>query len=161
MGLTFDYSKLRNDAFLAGKLKAKKKKSKNKHKKLLSVSFTEKQLKQKQNNKEREESPMETKIKLFLRKKNIHFVQEYSNTTLINPKTNYLLFIDFYLPKLNIAIEYDGKQHFIDENKEKLKSQKYRDKIKDKWCKDHGIKLLRINYLQQDKYEELINNFLN
>lgn len=57
---------------------------------------------------------------------------------------------DFYLPEENICIEFDGEQHFrpIDyfggENTFKL-TQK-RDKIKNKYCKNNNIKLLRIKY---------------
>jgi very-short-patch-repair endonuclease len=57
---------------------------------------------------------------------------------------------DFYLPKLNICIEYDGEQHFILKKywggeKEFKKIQK-RDKIKNQYCKKNHINLLRIKY---------------
>lgn len=70
---------------------------------------------------------------------------------------------DFYLPKYNKAIEYDGKQHFVpiehyggvEAYKQRIKN----DEIKNKYCKDKGIDLLRIPYTVTNIEEEL-NNFL-
>ena len=59
-----------------------------------------------------------------------------------------VLYFDFYLPDLNICIEYDGIQHFKPiecfggENKFKL--DQLRDKIKNDYCNENNIKLLRI-----------------
>lgn len=56
--------------------------------------------------------------------------------------------IDFYLPKYNIAIECQGKQHFLtgctfsNNQKETLNEVKERDEIKLSLCKEHGIKVL-------------------
>jgi very-short-patch-repair endonuclease len=57
---------------------------------------------------------------------------------------------DFYLPELNICIEYDGKQHYEISDYfggfDKLEKQIIRDKIKTKYCLDNIIKLIRIRY---------------
>ena len=57
---------------------------------------------------------------------------------------------DFYLPKLNICIEYDGEQHFrpveFYGGEEKFKIQKSRDLIKSNYCNLNNIKLIRISY---------------
>jgi very-short-patch-repair endonuclease len=57
---------------------------------------------------------------------------------------------DFYIPSLNICIEYDGEQHFKpipyyggQENFELIKKK---DNIKTKFCKDNGIQLIRIRF---------------
>lgn len=69
---------------------------------------------------------------------------------------------DFYLPDYNTIIEYDGKQHF--EPIEYFGGQdRYEyiikhDKIKDEYCKNNGISLLRIPYFKN--VEEELNNFL-
>lgn len=69
---------------------------------------------------------------------------------------------DFYLPNHNMCIEYDGEQHFrANENwggEKALKLQQIKDKIKDKYCKDNNIKLLRIRY--DENTEEVLINFL-
>ena len=70
-------------------------------------------------------------------------------------KNKRLLPFDFYIPSLNILIEYDGKQHF----KENIKNSIYcrdfegthlRDSIKDKYCIDNNIKLIRIPYTMKE-----------
>lgn len=73
-----------------------------------------------------------------------------------NPKTNTLLKFDFYLPKYNLCIEYDGEQHFKYSNhgwntKEKFDQTQYRDSIKNKFCEENSIKLIRIPYTEFDK----------
>lgn len=73
-----------------------------------------------------------------------------------NPKTNILLKFDFYLPKYNLCIEYDGIQHFEYSNhgwntKEKFDQTQYRDSIKNKFCEENNINLIRIPYTEFDK----------
>lgn len=60
---------------------------------------------------------------------------------------------DFYFKDLNILIEYDGEMHFhirrdTDKNKaiEKLRSTHTNDLIKNKYCLNNNIGLLRIPY---------------
>lgn len=65
---------------------------------------------------------------------------------------------DFYLPNYNLCIEYDDIQHyepieFFGGEKAFIKNQN-RDKIKNQYCKDNNIVLIRI------KYDENINNKL-
>jgi len=106
-------------------------------------------------------SPMEKVIMNLLRDYKIAYTREYMNVTLLNPKTKYPLYIDFYIPKYDLAIEYDGKQHFQDKNAKRLKEQKFRDSIKDIWCQVNNIDLLRISYLEQDKIIKIITKKLN
>jgi hypothetical protein len=74
---------------------------------------------------------------------------------------------DFYLPNLNLLIEYDGEGHYkaifgstIEEKQKNLEDCKKRDKIKDDWAKANNIPLLRIPYWDFDKIEELIEAFI-
>jgi very-short-patch-repair endonuclease len=60
---------------------------------------------------------------------------------------------DFYLPKIRTCIEFDGIQHFqiIKEFGEDLfNKNKINDKIKDDYCEDNFINLIRIGYHQVD-----------
>lgn len=76
---------------------------------------------------------------------------------------------DFYLPKYNICIESDGNIHSEKINwngkmtdkemEENLKSNRLRDKIKNDYCKNNKINLLRVNNLKA--YEELTEYFQN
>jgi very-short-patch-repair endonuclease len=57
---------------------------------------------------------------------------------------------DFYIPSRNTCIEYDGEQHSkpveIFGGKEGYENTKKRDNIKNKYCKEHNIALIRINH---------------
>lgn len=79
-------------------------------------------------------------------------------------KDNKLLPFDFYLPDFNIAIEYDGEQHYFPVNFgyynedimiEKFDTTKKHDIIKNKYCKANKIKLIRIPYYKIDEYEDI------
>ena len=73
-----------------------------------------------------------------------------------NIDTGFALKFDFYLPNFNVCIEFDGFQHYkpaswASDKSEKMKlgnleSIKRRDQIKNNYCKDNAIKLLRIPY---------------
>ena len=69
---------------------------------------------------------------------------------------------DFYIPALNSCIEFDGIQHFepIDYfgGEKALKEVQRRDGIKTIYCKEKGIKLLRIRY--DEDVEEKLNSIL-
>jgi hypothetical protein len=61
--------------------------------------------------------------------------------------------IDFYLPDVNIAIEYDGEQHFKTSFFGSLEESQLKDKRKDRLLNKLDIKLIRINY--KDKLDRL------
>ena len=77
---------------------------------------------------------------------------------------------DFYIPSLNICIEYDGRQHFEpctingmhqEQANKAFADTQFRDSIKTRYCEEHDIKLLRISYLDYDNVEEIILSFLS
>lgn len=73
---------------------------------------------------------------------------------------------DFYLPKINTCIEYDGRQHFESikhwGGDKKYKDLQERDKIKTKYCEDNNINLIRIHYKKNKKeIYEIIANLMN
>ena len=89
---------------------------------------------------------------------NIKYKKQKTFKTCINPKTGRMLRFDFYLPDYNCCIEFDGIQHFKYSNsgkswntKENYEDLIYRDELKNNWCKNNGIKLIRIPYTQQSK----------
>lgn len=105
-----------------------------------------------------EKSNGENKIKEFLEKISISFIQEYMFEDCVNPKTNAHLRFDFYLPNYNTCIEYDGIQHFKEKStwaeKEGLKDIQYRDLVKTNYCSHNNINLVRIPYTDFDKIDE-------
>lgn len=113
------------------------------------------------------ESKGASKIRMFLIKNNIEFETEKTFDECKNKK---LLKFDFYIPSKNLCIEYDGECHFkhinwngkyTDEQlEENLKLYRLRDKIKNEYCKNNGINLLRISY-NEDVEEKLTKYFKN
>ena len=69
---------------------------------------------------------------------------------------------DFYLPDYNLCIEYDGEQHYKPiahfGGNEAFERMVKHDNIKNEYCKNNGISLLRIPYFKN--VEEELNNFL-
>lgn len=62
-----------------------------------------------------------------------------------------LLRFDFFIPQLNLAIEYDGEPHFNPSyrghgNSDRLEDNKKHDLIKNEFCKKNNINLIRIHY---------------
>lgn len=86
-------------------------------------------------------------IQTFLESKQIIFYKEY---TFEDCKDKRPLRFDFYLPDYNCCIEYDGEQHFKDTGygRDTLTTRQMHDKIKNKYCQDNHIKLVRFNYLE-------------
>lgn len=111
------------------------------------------------------ESKGENLIKKFLNEKLITYEIQKNFDNCINPKTGKKLSFDFYLPNLNICIEYDGEQHFKSVNffggENSLLETQYRDRIKDKFCEDNDINLKRINYKQFNNIEIEIDKMLS
>lgn len=69
---------------------------------------------------------------------------------------------DFYLPKYNTLIEFDGQHHFEPTfGEENLKSTQKHDKIKNNYCEENNIKLIRIPYWEGNNMETIIKNELN
>ena len=80
-------------------------------------------------------------------------MQEKTFNDCYNPETNVRLRFDFYLPDYNCCIEYDGIQHFEGWSNSllNLRDNKYRDNIKEEYCKNNNIRLIRIPYTDFDK----------
>lgn len=104
------------------------------------------------------ESKGEKIIRRWLDHKNLVYEREKTFSWLINPKTNGRLRLDFYIPALNVAIEYDGEQHRravdIYGGEEGLRELQCRDSAKDKVLEEKGIKLIRIG--EKDVVEIII-----
>ena len=72
---------------------------------------------------------------------------------------------DFYLPEYNLIIEYDGRQHFeqveLWGGEHGLEERQRHDAIKNQYCKNNNINLLRIPYtVKGDDIGTTINNEL-
>ncbi|QKF94507.1 putative zinc-ribbon domain protein [Fadolivirus algeromassiliense] len=104
----------------------------------------------------------EQKIINTLDYKKINYISQKTFENCIHIKQ---LPFDFYLTDYNLIIEFDGVQHFqpmkfcggerdfVDRHK--------KDNIKNKFCKDNKINLIRISYKQINKIENIIDELLN
>ncbi len=104
------------------------------------------------------ESKGEEQIRTILENNKIKYFRQYKFNDCKNKQP---LPFDFYLPELNICIEYDGIQHFksIDffGGVDALKYTQNNDKIKNNYCINKNIKLLRIRYNTKN-IEKIIND---
>lgn len=94
----------------------------------------------------------------------INIIKEYyGNIKIIrNYHIGNRLYIDIYLPSINMGIEFDGIQHFkynpfFHETKLDFLKQQRRDKDKDELCKEKGIDLIRIKYNDTINYSNIID----
>jgi hypothetical protein len=94
----------------------------------------------------------------FLDKNNIEYKYQHSFKECFNERS---LKFDFFLEKENTCIEYDGEQHFraisIFGGEESLIKQKKLDSIKNYFCKNNNIILIRIPYYEKDKINEILS----
>lgn len=111
-----------------------------------------------------QESNGERTIRQWLQNNGFSFYYQYKFNDCCDKKP---LPFDFYLPTFNICIEYDGLQHFqpIDfANKGEewafinFQTAQYHDKLKNKYCQDNNIPILRIPYFKN--IEEELEKFL-
>ena len=68
---------------------------------------------------------------------------------------------DFYLPNYNLCIEFDGQHHFEDRGFGNLEITKKHDEIKNQYCQNNNINLLRIPYWNGNDIEKIIYKQLN
>lgn len=94
----------------------------------------------------------EQQIKGYLQ---LHKIRYYYGYLIPGLKAKRELHFDFWIPQYKVAIEYDGQQHFratdfAGRGKEWAKRQfekvQKHDQMKNVYCKEHGIKLIRIPY---------------
>lgn len=104
-------------------------------------------------------SKKEKEIANYLIENNIEFVfqKKFEDCKDVNE-----LLFDFYIPSKNLIIEYDGRQHYIPiprfGGEEYLNKVKKHDLIKNNYCKEKNINILRISYLQDNDIINILNN---
>ena len=109
----------------------------------------------------------EKRVAKYLDNKNIDYESQYKFD---NCRSKDKLPFDFYIPSLNIAIEYDGEYHYMiitrgkndtyEKAMDRFVGTKVRDTIKTIYCKENNIKLIRIPYWDFDKIEEILEKEL-
>ena len=99
------------------------------------------------------ESKGERKIRQYLEENNIDYKYQYPIKIEGRKKP---LYFDFYIPEKNLAIEFDGVFHYKDHPKQSLEIQKERDELKNQYCKENIINLLRIPYWEYKNIKEIL-----
>ena len=99
----------------------------------------------------------EMRIKTVLENMNVDFIQQYRFK---DCKDKRELPFDFYIPTKNIVIEFDGEQHFREKDKfgglEGFATTIIHDCIKNNFCEENQIKLIRIPYWEIDNIESIL-----
>jgi hypothetical protein len=102
-------------------------------------------------------------IRNFLIENNIDFIPQKRFKKCRDKKP---LPFDFFLYTKNICIEYDGEQHFLNKptfgGPNRFFNIKRKDEIKDIFCRENNINLIRIKYDDNisEKLETLFLNYL-
>jgi len=103
-------------------------------------------------------------IKKYLNDNKINYEHQKFFKDLTNGNNRYLFF-DYYLIDYNTCIEYDGIQHFEPILKfggeDAFNKVRLNDNIKNKYCKDKKIKLIRIPYFKIKEIDEILNKEFN
>ena len=89
-----------------------------------------------------------------------NIVCEYTNEELLSPK-GFPLRIDFYIPSENLMIEADGTQHYDENHMWFSKYCQCNDELKNQFCKDNNIKLVRIKYKKKITENYILNCISN
>lgn len=88
----------------------------------------------------------------------IFFLQQYRFSDCRDKKP---LPFDFYLPKYNMCIEFDGEQHYEYKNGwSNLGVIQIHDYIKDKYCVENGVTLIRIPYWEKGNIQVYLHSKL-
>lgn len=94
----------------------------------------------------------ENKIKELLTSMKIEYISQYSFQDLVDIAP---LRFDFYLPKFNTLIEYQGEQHYKSVNKwggeEGFRDRIKKDSMKRNYCLRNNIKLIEVPYWDYNK----------
>eukprot|EP01125_Pyxidicula_operculata_P020568 TRINITY_DN7623_c0_g1_i2.p1 TRINITY_DN7623_c0_g1~~TRINITY_DN7623_c0_g1_i2.p1 ORF type:complete len:446 (+),score=38.86 TRINITY_DN7623_c0_g1_i2:744-2081(+) len=82
-----------------------------------------------------------------------------------NDKVSSPLELDIFVPKYNLAFEYQGEQHYSDQHKafgpsSSMELYGIRDKLKQKYCEQQGITLIHIPYWWDGKLTTLLCTIL-
>jgi Zn finger protein HypA/HybF involved in hydrogenase expression len=105
------------------------------------------------------QSKGEKEIEKFLIENSIEYeTQKRFN----NCKNKKMLPFDFYIPSINLCIEYDGELHYNSVEffggNEHLKKTLKHDAIKSKFCKENNINLIRISYFNFQNINKILLN---
>lgn len=101
----------------------------------------------------------EQAIERYLEEHNIDFIPQKTFSPLNKSKYRF----DFFIPKYNLAIEYQGEQHYKNNTcfKDTLENIQKRDEIKREYCLNNGIHLKEIKYTELKNIVHILDSMFN
>lgn len=100
----------------------------------------------------------------WLDKASVEYITEYTFEDCKHERHLRFDYAVFNKGELQLLIEADGEQHFKPSNllggQESFELTKLRDSIKDNYCKDNKIKLLRIPYYEIDNVDSILQRHI-
>ena len=108
----------------------------------------------------RKRSKGEQKIGRWLEDNCFYYEEEKIFSWQSNTRTRY----DFYVPSVNLVIEYMGRQHYEEAPgfcKDTLKERQERDALKKQEAAENGIHYLSISYLDFENIETILTKWFN
>ena len=108
----------------------------------------------------------EKSVERILDELNITYLPQY---TFEDCRDKNMLPFDYYIPSLNKCIEYDGQHHYFPVNFNGVSDERAlenhlstvrHDEIKNKYCENNNIELLRIPYYNFKDIEVLVRDFV-
>lgn len=114
----------------------------------------------------------EMQIKKILIKNEVSFIPQYFFEDCISPETKRRLKFDFAIfdrsHKLFCLIEFDGNQHYYGfrfskdpkKNEERFRRLKLYDQVKNEYCEQNNIRLIRIPYWDINSIERILDTHL-
>lgn len=104
----------------------------------------------------------ERMIRVFLESHSIDYVAQWTTSEC---RSVLPLKFDFYIPSMNVLIEFDGQQHTMPcemfGGEEALKGVIERDRIKDGYAAKSGKRLIRIPYTKMKRIDSILHRELN
>lgn len=105
----------------------------------------------------------EERIAQFLDSREVVYIPQYKFNNEYLLCSNKKLVVDFYLPSMNIVIEYNGIQHYEQSpvfKERTLEEQKERDFAIQSFCKQHNLKLIVISYKEYGNIDSILSKHL-
>lgn len=106
----------------------------------------------------------EIQIRKFLEDNQVKFRQEYKFDDLIHKSALRFDFAIFDEDRISCLVEFDGVQHYqpIERfgGKQTFEQTKIRDELKNKYCKENGITLVRIPYYKKKEIPEIMSKLI-
>lgn len=105
-------------------------------------------------------SSLSSRIEKYLCSNNICYKSEYTFKDCMDKRALPFDYAIFNCDKLEFLIEADGEQHFKESGFKgiTLEERIKKDTIKNEYCKNNNINLLRISYLQEDEVETILDS---